>query len=257
MRIVIIILHRLQFESLPPVFVHSLPSSALHIVESLIFSLHTRALTMFPFLGIYIITTSVVSSALVQREAQTSNIRILPASFILPSPTASTLLAENTQPSISLPVFPTPPFNVSSNVVNLPNISAPALTCDHELGQGLNVPSCVQAYAQLKTWLTGRPRYYVTIGQPGYGVWDINSRIRFLSGEFIRNSYGFWKTDEREAADRVCAFDVWVMPGGEDDRVAVLDLVHASNTLMFYCVASAGGPAAGSYGNIGNLRPLA
>lgn len=61
---------------------------------------------------------------------------------------------------------------------------------------------------------------------------------------------------EREAADRVCAFDFWVLPGGEDNLVGIDDLVHASNELISYCVISYGGPAAGSYGNIGNLRPL-
>ena len=61
----------------------------------------------------------------------------------------------------------------------------------------------------------------------------------------------------REAADRVCAFDFWVVPGDEDDHVTVNDLAHASNELMLNCVIRAGGPAGGSYGNIGNLRPLA
>ena len=39
--------------------------------------------------------------------------------------------------------------------------------------------------------------------------------------------------------------------------MTVYDLTHASNELMLRCVIPAGGPAGGSYGNIGNLRPLA
>ena len=210
---------------------------------------------MFPLLGICIIIFSVASSGLVQRQAQISNIRILPASFNLPSSTASTLLSENTLPSASLSVLPTSPFNVSSKASNVLNTTEADLTCEHELGQGLTVESCVQAQSQLRGWLNGVLRYYITIGQPGYGVWDINDRITFLSCEFTQKLRGFWITDEREAADRVCAFDFWVLPGGEDNRVATYDLLHASQEIMLHCVTPAGGPAGGSYDNIGNLRP--
>ena len=221
-------------------------------------SLHTRALTMFPLLGICVIIFSVASSSLLQREARISNIRLLPASFNLPSPTASTLLPANTLPSTSLSVLPTSPFNASSNVINSLNTNGPILRCDRELGRGLTVASCVEAQSQLKTWLYGVSRSYITIGQPSYGVWDINEGIRFLSCEFTQKHCGLRITDERgrEAADRVCASDVFVLPG-EEGRLKAYDLVHASNVLMLYCVTSTGGPAAGSYGKIGNLRPLA
>ncbi|KAK0509819.1 hypothetical protein JMJ35_008213 [Cladonia borealis] len=188
---------------------------------------------MFPFLGISIIAFSVASSGLVQRGAQISNIRIFPVSFNQPSPAASTLLPENTPPSASLSALPTSSFNVSSKNINVLNTTEADLRCDREGGQGLTVESCVQAQSQLKTWLNGKPRYYITIGQPGYGVWDVNDRITFLS------------------SDRVCAFDFWVTWGDEDHKVATSDLAHASNELMLHCVTPAGGPAAGSYGYIG------
>ena len=160
--------------------------------------LPTRALTMFPFLGISIIIFSGASSSLVQRQAQISNTRILPATFNLPNPTASTLLPENTPPSASLSVLPTLPFNVSSNVTNVLNTTEAELLCDRDLGQGLTVQSCIRARSELQTWLARRPRYYITIGQPGYGVWDINDRITFLSCEFTQKLRVFWVTDERE-----------------------------------------------------------
>ena len=212
---------------------------------------------MFPFLGISIVAFSVASSGLVQRGAQISNIRILPASFNQPSPTASTLLPANTPPSASLSALPTSSFNGSSKNINVLNITEAELRCDRDRGQGLIVESCVQAQSQLNSWLNGIPRDYITIGQPGYGVWDVNDRITFLSCESIQKSCGFEITDEGEAADRVCAFDFWVTWGDDDHKVATSDLVHASNELMLHCVTPAGGPAAGSYGYIGNLRPLA
>ena len=149
-----------------------------------ILPLHTIALTMLPFLGISILIFSVASSGLVQRQAQISNFRILPATSNVPNPTVSTLLPENTPPSASLSVLPTSPFNVSSNVTNVLNTTEAELFCDRELGQGLTVQSCIRARSELQSWLDGRPRYYITIGQPGYGVWDINDRITFLSCEF-------------------------------------------------------------------------
>ncbi len=212
---------------------------------------------MFPFLGIAIIAFSVASSGLVQRGAQISNIRILPASFNQPSPTASTLLPEDTPPSASLSALPTSSFNVSSKNINDLNTTEAALRCDRPLGQGLTVESCVQAGSQLNTWLDGIPRNYITIGQPGYGVWDVNDRITFLSCEFIQKSCGFEITDEGEAADRVCAFEFWVEWGDEDSQVPIYELVFASTELMLHCVTPVGGPAGGSYGSIGNLRPLA
>ena len=216
---------------------------------------HTRALTMFPFLSISIIFFSVTSSSLVQRQAQISNIRIHPATFKLPNPTASTVLPENTLPPASLSILPTSPFNVSSNVTNVLNTTEAHLECSYALGQGLTIDSCIQAQSELRTWLDGLTRSYITIGQPNYGVWDVIDRIKFLSCEWTQKLCGFWTTDERETADRICAFDFWVLLGGEDYQVTTYDLAHASNQLMLHCVTSPEGVAAGSYGNIGNLRP--
>lgn len=216
---------------------------------------HTRALTMFPFLGISIIFLSVTSLSLVQRQAQISNIRILPATFKLPNPTASTVLPENTLPPASLSILPTSPFNVSSNVTNVLNTTEAYLSCSYALGQGLTIDSCYQAHSELRTWLDGLTRSYITIGEPTYGVWDVDDRITFLSCECTQKLCGFWITDERETADRICAFDFRVLLGGEDGQVATYDLAHASNQLMLRCVTRPGDIAGGSYDNLGNLRP--
>lgn len=146
---------------------------------------------MFQFLVICIFLSSGASSSLVQRQSQNSAIRVRPATFNLPNPTASTLLPENTLPSASLSVLPTSPFNVSSNNTNVLNTTDAELRCNRELGQGLTVQSCIQAQSELKTWLYAQPRFYITIGQPGYGVWDINDRIKFLSCEFTQKLCGF------------------------------------------------------------------
>ena len=156
-----------------------------------ILPIHTRALTMLSSLSISILILSVFSLGLVQRQAQSSKIRILPATLNVPNPTASTLLSENTSPSTSLSALPTSSFNVSSNVTDVLDTTQADLMCNRELGRGLTVQSCVQARSELKSWLDGRPRYYITIGQPGYGVWDINDRIRFLSCESTQKLRGF------------------------------------------------------------------
>ena len=152
--------------------------------------IYTSALTMLSLLSISILILSVTSSGLVQRQAQFSKIRTLPATLNVPSLTASTFLPENTLPSASLSALPTSPFNVSSNVTDVLDTIEAGPTCNRELGRGLTIQSCVQARSELKTWLDGRPRYYITIGQPGYGVWDINDRITFLSCEFTQKLRG-------------------------------------------------------------------
>ena len=166
----------LHIRSRSPVFVHSLSSEALHAFESL---------TMFPFLGICTTIFSVASSSLVQREAQVSNIHILPASFNLPSRTASTVLPENTLPSATLSAQSISLFNVSSKDSTPPNNTE--LVCNDEFGQGLTVASCAQARSHLIDWLNSLARQNISIGQQGQGVWDVYDQIKFLSCELTQN----------------------------------------------------------------------
>ena len=136
---------------------------------------------MFLSLGIYIILSSVAFSSLVQREAPISNFHVLPASFNLPSLTATNFQPENTLPSASLPVHPTTPINGSSKDVDPLNVKE--VECNATPGQALTVESCSEARYQLLGWLSQRSRNIISIGQQSEGLYDIYDSLTFLSCE--------------------------------------------------------------------------
>ena len=124
----------------------------------------------FPLLGTFaMLSLSIVSS---------SQARELTDIYILPSTTALALSPENTYLS------PLPPFNPSTNATGSLNLTGGTVKCDPHLGQELTIASCQDASAQLGVWLRGLRKSKITIGQQGTGVWDVNDRIKFLSGKY-------------------------------------------------------------------------